>query len=141
MFEYSILAAAAFFAGMLNTVACAEPPGLRQSGGSHGNIVGFDLRRILQQRARQRAAGAVFPVEHARSHRDERAQERAFHCTLRSLGRGICSGRHRRMAAGVAHAATTIGGYVGAPVARALPAAAAMMIVIAVGAMMSTVFF
>ena len=37
--------------------------------------------------------------------------------------------------------AATIGGYVGAPVARALPAVAVRIIVIAVGATMSAVFF
>lgn len=38
-------------------------------------------------------------------------------------------------------AAATVGGYVGAPVARALPATAVRMIVIAVGTTMSAIFF
>lgn len=37
--------------------------------------------------------------------------------------------------------AATIGGYVGAPVARALPASVVRTIVIAVGALMSAIFF
>lgn len=37
--------------------------------------------------------------------------------------------------------AATVGGYVGAPVARRLPAVAVRLIVIAVGATMSAVFF
>ena len=87
-------------------------------------------------------ACSVFHVGYEQHSPNERFEKLVILCPLCHFGSGPGLGGFVHWPEAIVMAlAATIGGYAGAPIAKALPASAVRLIVIAVGFGMSAIFF